>query len=106
MINQLQLLKDLIFILKPSVMLNILCNKLQNRLSESEIAYIIWDISKICPICYGSGFVNKERCFICNEEDLNKSAKYYLNRHKYYKEILYVVPNIWKKQINNKGENK
>jgi len=99
MTNQLQLLKDLIFILKPSGLFKILCNKLQNKLSELEIAYIIWDISKICPICYGSGFVDNKKCCICNETDIKKSIKYYSNRTKYYQEILSIVPKIWKKQI-------
>ncbi|ETR69154.1 MAG: hypothetical protein OMM_09853 [Candidatus Magnetoglobus multicellularis str. Araruama] len=102
MTDQLQLFKNIIFILNPTKTLKILSKELKDKLSEKEIAYAIWDTSKICPLCHGSGFVNKDRCYICNTTESERPVDYYLNRFKYFKEILSIVPQLWSKLITDK----
>jgi len=100
--DQLQLFKNLIFILNPKKTLKILSKELQEKLSEKEIAYAIWDTSATCPICHNSGFVNKDRCYVCNTINAEKPVNYYLNRIKCFKEILSIVPKLWDKILMDK----
>lgn len=96
--DEYQLFKSLLTVLTPFETFNELSERLKGKLSPEDIAFTIYEVTKICGRCKDKRKIGRNKCPVCSGKSENY-LKFYLNRLDRYRLILSVVPDVWKERV-------
>lgn len=96
--DEYQLFKSLINVLTPVKTFNELSTRLKGKLEPEDIAFTIFEISKICPLCKDTRQIDEITCNVCTGA-CEHYVRYFFNRLKRYQEILPEIPKIWNRLL-------
>ncbi len=96
--DEYQLFKSLLTVLTPFETFNELSERLKGKLSPEDIAFTIYEVTKICGFCKDKRKIGRRKCPVCCGKAENY-LKFYINRLDRYRIILSAVPEVWKERV-------
>ncbi len=96
--DEYQLFKSLIKVLTPVKTYNELSTRLKGKLEPEDIAFTIFEMTKICAFCQDTRKFEKSNCPVCTGKSENY-LWFYFKRLDRYRLILREIPDIWERAV-------